>query len=420
MNVRMPFGRQHLDLDLAADRCLGVFRGPSPLPDPAHAVRQALEVPWRYPPLRRALTPDDRVVVVVDETLPQLGELLPVVLEHVASAGVPAAAVTLLCPPGDAAHPWIDDLPDEFGDVHVEDHDPTNRQHLAYLATTKSGRRVYLNRTLVDADQVVVVGSRRYDLLLGYAGGEGSLFPTFSDEPTRDELDHRFHAAVPGSRPWPLREQAIEVALLLGQPFYVQGIASAWRRGGACGRRRRRLDARGATPARRQLAAHPDRAAGDGRCHANGRPGTDRVSRTGRGDRGGWPGGTARRAGGGGVRGGGRLAAGVRVDAARRRSADRGGGAGEDAARRLRGGVAVGARGDRRPRVGAQPAAGRPGGRPVRHPARRPGPGSAAGRRRRNLPVSGGRPADDAGGWVSGGDSGEKNLFHIPNYSSGM
>lgn len=227
MNVRMPFGRQHLDLDLAADRCLGVFRGPPPLPDPAHAVRQALEVPWRYPPLRRALTPDDRVVVVVDETLPRLGELLPVVLEHVTSAGVPAAAVTLLCPPGDAAHPWIDDLPDEFGDVHVEDHDPTNRQHLAYLATTKSGRRVYLNRTLVDADQVVVVGSRRYDLLLGYAGGEGSLFPTFSDEPTRDELDHRFHAAVPGSRPWPLREQAIEVAWLLGQPFYVQGIASA-------------------------------------------------------------------------------------------------------------------------------------------------------------------------------------------------
>lgn len=227
MNVRLPYGRHQLDLELAAERCLGVFRGPPPLPDPAHAIRQALEVPWRYPPLRRALTPDDHVVIVVDETLPHLGALLPVVLEHVAIAGVSPAAITLLCPPGDAAHPWIDDLPDEFGDVHVEDHDPKNRQHLAYLATTRGGRRVYLNRTLIDADQVVVFGSRRYDLLLGYAGAEGALFPAFSDEPTHDELDHRFHAEVPGARPWPLRERAVEVAWLLGQPFYVQGIASA-------------------------------------------------------------------------------------------------------------------------------------------------------------------------------------------------
>ena len=55
---------------------LHLIAGPAPLADPTAAVRAALDAPLHYPPLRRALTPDDHVAVLVDEDLPHLARLL--------------------------------------------------------------------------------------------------------------------------------------------------------------------------------------------------------------------------------------------------------------------------------------------------------------------------------------------------------
>jgi nickel-dependent lactate racemase len=103
-------------------------------------------------------------------------------------------------------------------------HDPGDRRRLSYLATTRHGRRLYLNRTVVDADQVVVLARRRFDPLLGYAGAEGALFPTLSDEATRKELFARLTMAAPGEKPWPVQREAAEATWLLGAPFMVQII----------------------------------------------------------------------------------------------------------------------------------------------------------------------------------------------------
>jgi nickel-dependent lactate racemase len=225
----IDFGREHLDLDVPEDRLVGLCRqAPAPpLDDPTAGVRNALETPQDFPPLRRALTPDDHVVVVVDEHLPRVADLLPPVLEHLVGAGVRPAAITLLCPPSDFTQAWLDDLPDEFQDVHVEVHDPSNRRQLSYLATTKEGRRLYLNRTAVDADQVVVLSGRGYDPLLGYSGGEGALYPALGDQTTREELYDRLSMAPPGDHPWPALREAAEVTWLMGVPFFVQVIEGA-------------------------------------------------------------------------------------------------------------------------------------------------------------------------------------------------
>ena len=57
--------------------------------------------------------------------------------------------------------------------MHVEVHDPSDRKRLAYLATTKQGHRIYLNRTAVDADQLVVLTRRDYDVVVSDANGKG-------------------------------------------------------------------------------------------------------------------------------------------------------------------------------------------------------------------------------------------------------
>ncbi len=84
-----------------------------------------------------------------------------------------ASAVTLVCTDNRSGEEWVNDLPEAFEDVHIEVHDPRTDES-CYLATTKHGRRIYLNRTVVDADELVVLSRRGYDPLLGYCG-EGAI-----------------------------------------------------------------------------------------------------------------------------------------------------------------------------------------------------------------------------------------------------
>lgn len=212
-------------LTVPADRVVHVRRGTyaAPTASAADLVRDALEQPFKFEPLRRALTPDDHVAIVIDPALPHLAEMLAAVLRHIGTAGVPPSAVTVVSPPG-APQTWLDELPEEFEDVTAETHDPADVHKLMYVATTKGGRRVYLNRRVGEADFIIVLAGRRFDPHAGYAGAETALFPALSNEETRAAFAGQFSSAAPdGAR----ETEAAEVAWLLGAPFFVQVIEGA-------------------------------------------------------------------------------------------------------------------------------------------------------------------------------------------------
>ncbi|HZZ78972.1 MAG TPA: lactate racemase domain-containing protein, partial [Gemmataceae bacterium] len=224
--MQLAWGHETLELAVDETNLVAGRRAPiaPDIADPVQAMRDALEHPLDYPALRLALTPDDHVALVVDETIPHLGRLLTPVLEHIRQAHVKPEAITLICPTHDSDQAWLDDLPDEFQDVQVETHQATDRKKLAYLATTKEGRRIYLNRTVVDADQVVVLGRRSYDPVLGCAGAETSLFPMLSDEATLEEYRTKLKSRAPDALPWPVQQEAREVTWMAGAPFFLQVI----------------------------------------------------------------------------------------------------------------------------------------------------------------------------------------------------
>lgn len=224
MRIAIRHGRLDLEADLTG-RCLGAFTGPPPLEDATAAARAALEAPAGYPPLRRALTPGDSVAVLLGDALPDAAGLLVAVLDHVATAGVEASAVTIVCPDS-SDQDWVDDLPERHEDVTVEVHDAGDRRRLSYLATTAAGRRLYLNRAAVDADQLVVLSERRFDLHLGYSGAEATIFPALGDADAKRHALAEVNFDVPGEEPWPPRREAMEVSWLLGQPYHVQAIGS--------------------------------------------------------------------------------------------------------------------------------------------------------------------------------------------------
>jgi nickel-dependent lactate racemase len=224
MHFPIHYGRQQLDLDLPDDRSAVALPAPEALADPVGVMQSALENPFEYPALRRALTPDDEILIVVDPAVPQLDVLLPAVLEPITTAHVAPEAITLLLPPG-ADSVLMRSLREPIPDLRVEVHDPSDRGSLAYLASTAAGRRIYLNRRLVDASQSVVLSACRYDPLLGYAGGEGAIYPGLSDTATLNDVTGRVNFSPPDAKaPWPTLQEAVEVAWLVGQPFYIQVI----------------------------------------------------------------------------------------------------------------------------------------------------------------------------------------------------
>jgi nickel-dependent lactate racemase len=180
------------------------------------------------------------VVVVVSENLNQLEALLAPVVDQLRCAGLLPSQITLLCPPdqpemvkritsccGEGSNrPATASDPAGLRGVAVAVHDPADRTRLSYLASTKAGRRIYLNRSLVDADQIVILSRTGYDPILGYTGGLGELFPALSDEATRQEYALRVTGSPSygevhgcGTAAW---QEAQEVGWLLGMPFVVE------------------------------------------------------------------------------------------------------------------------------------------------------------------------------------------------------
>src|SRR5262245_49418933 len=100
-----------------------------PSASPAELTREALEHPVGFEALRRALTPDDHVAVVLDPTLPAVPAILGEVLTHLRSAGVQPEAVTILTPPG-SSQSWVEELPAEVAGVKHEVHDPADKTKL--------------------------------------------------------------------------------------------------------------------------------------------------------------------------------------------------------------------------------------------------------------------------------------------------
>jgi len=225
MRTSIAWGNSALELEIDEPSHIGRRAEPAPnLADPAQAVRDALEHPLDYPALRQALTPDDHVAIVVDEGVPGLVGLLIAVLEHLEKGGVHSDAITVICPAPTSGQPWIDDLPDAYQDLHVEVHQPADRKKLAYLATTKKEHRIYLNRTAVDADQLIVLSRRRYDAAFGYGGAEMAVYPGLADQTSIEETRGHLTKKAPGATPSAIQAQAREVVWLLGAPFFVQVI----------------------------------------------------------------------------------------------------------------------------------------------------------------------------------------------------
>jgi len=232
-----------VQLRYGLDRCVAVRLGNGVAPtvrglprgkalsDLGQATARALDEPLDYPPLRRATTPGDRVVVALDQDLPQTPVVTAAVVQSLVRAGVQPDGISVLQTRGGARNGNGDPCalldPDLRRCIGRVIHDPGERSHLAYLAAGARGEPILLNRALHEADLVLPVGCLRRESAAGYFGIHGVLFPTFSDQHTLQRFRSPGCLSRDGRRRARLVRRCEEVAWLLGINFTIQLVPGA-------------------------------------------------------------------------------------------------------------------------------------------------------------------------------------------------
>jgi nickel-dependent lactate racemase len=183
-----------VELTLPADVVIADCATPrrSALDDVTAAVADSLATPLDFPPVAEATVPGDRIVLAVDQVVPQAAAVVAGVVHTLVDAGASPASVTIVqstCDGTGDDPPLISRLrPGVRAEVQLVTHDPCDRSMLTYVAASREGKPIYLNRLIGDADFLVPIGCMRSEDSLGYLGIAGGLFPVFADRDTQQRF----------------------------------------------------------------------------------------------------------------------------------------------------------------------------------------------------------------------------------------
>ncbi len=169
MNLKLRYGvAATLTLELADKQLVAHCAAPrgEPLADVAAAVDRALAEPTEFPPLAHAVLEGDKVALVLTQTMPAAEVVVAGAVRELVAAGIKPSDITLVSAPGNAAPTSWDGLSGELEFVH-QVHDPADRGALAYVAASRSGDPIYINRAIHEADLVITIGCLRLDATSG-------------------------------------------------------------------------------------------------------------------------------------------------------------------------------------------------------------------------------------------------------------
>ena len=188
------------------------------LDDPSAAASVAMMDPLDFPAVSSAVIDGDKIVIAVGQGIPRPD----LVVSGIVGALVNdvSAEIQILCEETRTAR----SIRRTVSDVQCLAHDPTDTDQLAYLAATKSGKPIYLNRAVVDADFLIPVGCLRPQESFGYVGTVGNVLEAFTDTRTLSE-HRRIYLGTNERRRGRVRSEAQEVAWSMGNRFAVQVLA---------------------------------------------------------------------------------------------------------------------------------------------------------------------------------------------------
>jgi len=191
--VVIPYGQQKVTLRIPANHPLEVLlpRTVPPAPDPEEVIHRALAHPVGAPPLAELARGCQKVVIVADDMtrLTPVSLILPLMLEHLARAGVRDDQVTIMMALGTHRPMTEEELrarvgEEVWGRIHVVNHAHWEPEALVDPGPTENGTPIVLNRLVCEADLVLAVGSVFPHHIAGYSGGSKIIQPGVSGADT--------------------------------------------------------------------------------------------------------------------------------------------------------------------------------------------------------------------------------------------
>jgi len=173
---RIPYGDSTIAAELPErTRVIRQTNKPLPaLPDPAQAVRDALNSPIAHEPLSKLVSPKSKVTIAFDDPIgyvpqekqPGFREVaIKVLLEELNKLGVSPYNIRLVCA-GGLHRMWTsselatilgDELVSRSSPSRLFNFDAEDKDNLVFLGETKRGQEVEVSRLVTDSDQLIYV-----------------------------------------------------------------------------------------------------------------------------------------------------------------------------------------------------------------------------------------------------------------------
>lgn len=195
--MTIPYGESTLSFRVPSANLMGSFwpQPMAPVPDVAAEIRRALSQPIGGPPLADLVRGVRNLVLVADDgTRPTPTDvILPLLLDALNAAGVPDVAIHLVIALGTHRPMTAEEILAKFGRevvsrIRISNHEPFNPQALANVGTTPGGVPVAINRTVLEADLVIGIGSIVPHHIPGFSGGAKIIQPGVCGDRTTGEV----------------------------------------------------------------------------------------------------------------------------------------------------------------------------------------------------------------------------------------
>ena len=233
MTLEFGYGNTVQKVEVPNGNLLAILQA-NPMDHARHgqeAVRYALENPIGAPRLETLVKPGMKIAIVtsdISRPLPSY-DMLPPVLEALASAGIPMEDITVVFALGSHRCHTEAEMRRLVGDAVFEslrcvDSDPTDCIH---MGTTTAGTPVDITRVVAEADFRICLGNIEFHYFAGYSGGAKAIMPGVS---THDAIqaNHRMmvsqDACAGKLQGNPLREDIEEAGDICGIHYIVNAV----------------------------------------------------------------------------------------------------------------------------------------------------------------------------------------------------
>ncbi|HSE18137.1 MAG TPA: nickel-dependent lactate racemase [Pyrinomonadaceae bacterium] len=240
--VNLGYGAQQVPFRFDPQQfCLLARHDATPAPLTDADLHAALDAPINSPRLEEVVKPHERVVIVVPDATRAacVNRIAPLLVERLNRHGLGDSQISFLIGGGIHRAPTTEEVYSILGSdiaarIAVHPHDANDAASHASLGTTARGTQVILNRRLIEADRVIVVGAISLHYIAGFSGGRKAILPGCAAERSiqanhllsfdLETLEKRSGIASGCLDGNPVHEDMIEAVGMLNPSFLVNTV----------------------------------------------------------------------------------------------------------------------------------------------------------------------------------------------------